>query len=266
MNLRTLSLLLLVSAGAASCTTASHPEAAGKAPSGEEARLVRLAADVERRGDRKTALALYERAVKVSSNVPAANVRLGNARLAAGEPDSAASAFRGALDAEAQNPAALLGLGTAQLRAGQVESAARTLAVASPLVKTPSAYNRLGTALVLTGDGNGAFKAFSAASSLDPGNLDTRSNLALAEVLAGRNDEAIAGMRQVTASPRAEARHFRNLMLVMTLAGRDADAAAVAVPDYPEAEKRKFLADAGKVRKIKAPADRARAIGLLAAA
>lgn len=258
-SLNALVLLGLVLAG---CTTTSDIAETG--PKDEEARLIKLAQDIERRGDKTTAASLYERAAKASNDKVGAYSRLGEAQIAAGEPEQAAQSFRTALDASPNDGRALLGLGTAQLQSTQVESAARSLAVAAPLVKSSTAYNRLGTALVLSGDGQGAENAFTQAKNLDPGNLDTQSNLGLAQAIAGRNDAAVATLRAVTQSPRAEARHFRNLMLALTLGQHDKDAAAVAVPDYPEAEKRAFLADARKVRTIKEPAARARAIGLLA--
>jgi Flp pilus assembly protein TadD len=257
-----LNALVLLGFLLAGCTTTDMNSA--DAPSTEEVRLVKLAQDIERRGDKATAASLYERAAKMSTNKVGAYSRLGEVQLAAGEPDAAAESFRTALAASPNDGRALLGLGTAQLQSSQVESAARTLAAAAPIVKTSTAYNRLGTALILTGDGQGAENAFAQAKNLDPGNLDTQSNLGLAQAIAGRNDAAVATMRGVTQSPRAEARHFRNLMLVLTLGQKDKDAAAVSVPDYPDAEKRTFLAEARKVRAIKAPAARARAIGLLA--
>lgn len=257
-SLKALALLGLALAG---CSTTTKT---AEGPKNDEARLVALAQDIERRGDKIAAISLYERAAKSSGDTVGSYSRLGKAQLAAGEPDQAAKSFRVALDAAPNDGQALLGLGTAQLQSSEVESAARTLAVAAPIVKTATAYNRLGTARVLTGDGQGAETAFAQARALDPANLDTQSNLGLAQAVAGRNDAAEATLRAVTESPRAEARHFRNLMLVLTLGRHDGEAAAVAVPDYPDAEKKAFLADARKVRSIKSPADRARAIGLLA--
>lgn len=262
MRNHSLNALVLCGLMLAGCTTTSETVETG--PTNEEARLIKLAQDIERRGDKTTAASLYERAAQSSKDKVGAYTRLGDAQIAAGDPDQAIVSFRKALDVSPNDGKALLGLGTAQLQATQVESAARTLAVAAPLVKTSTAYNRLGTALVLSGDGQGAETAFGQARSIDPGNLDTQSNLGLAQAISGRNDAAVSTLRTVTQSPRAEARHFRNLMLALTLGQKDKDAAAVAVPDYPEAEKRTFLAEARKVRTIKEPAARARAIGLLA--
>ena len=262
MRNHSFNVLVLCGLVLAGCTTTNTTKEAG--PKDEEARLIKLAEDIERRGDRTTAASLYERAAQSSKDKVGAYTRLGNAQMAAGEPEQALTAFRTALDVSPNDGQALLGLGTAQLQSTQVEGAARTLAVAAPIVQTSTAYNRLGTALILSGDGQGAENAFSQARSIDPGNLDIQSNLGLAQAISGRNDAAVATLQAVTQSPRAEARHFRNLMLALTLGQKDKDAAAVSVPDYPEAEKRAFLIEARKVRTIKEPSARARAIGHLA--
>ncbi|MDB6454415.1 tetratricopeptide repeat protein [Falsirhodobacter sp. 20TX0035] len=232
---------------------------------GEEAKMIRLAQDIQARGDAATAAGLYAQAAQQSTDPVGANIRLGEALMAAGDPEGAARPFRTALNADPDNGAALLGLGTAQLRADQVQGAARTLAVAAPKVRSGTAYNRLGTALILSGDTAGAEAAFRNAAGLEPANLDTQSNIALAEAVAGRNAEAVATARAVTTSPRSELRHFRNLMLVLMMGGQDTAAAAVQVPDWPEAEKRAFLTEARKIRGIPTAAGKARAIGLLAA-
>lgn len=246
--------------------TACAPASQGSRPAtGDEARMIKLARDLQARGDAETAAGLFEQAAAVSSDPVGAHVRLGQALLDANNPERATAAFRTALNADPENGPALLGLGTAQLRADQIEGAARTLAVAAPKVRTGTAYNRLGTALILTGNGAGAEAAFREAAKIEPANLDTQSNIALAQAISGRPAEGVAVLRTVTTSPRAELRHFRNLMLVLVLAGDTAGAEAVNVPDWPAADKRAFLAEAGKIRAIASPAGRARAIGLLAA-
>lgn len=232
-------------------------------PASDEARMIKLADDLNARGDAESAATLYERAAATSKDTVGAYTRLGNSLMAAGQPERAAAAFRTALNADADDGEALLGLGTAQLQADRTESAARTLAAAAPKVQTSAAYNRLGTALILTGNAAQAEEAFRDAAEIEPMNLDTQSNIALAEAIGGKGAASIETARANTVSVRAEARHFRNLMLVMVLAGQDAQAAAVKIPDYPEADKRAFLAEARKIRAIASPAGKARAIGLL---
>lgn len=149
------------------------------------------------------------------------------------------------------------------MQSNQIESAVRALSAAAPLVKSDTAYNRLGTALILTGQATQAVSAFETAASIEPANLDTQTNISLAQALSGAQAQSVATARAVTTSPRAELRHFRNLMLVLVLAGQDEQAAAVNVPDGSDAEQRAFLAEARKIRALATPAARAQAIGLL---
>lgn len=261
MRLSTLSAMLLASLSLTACATTDGTSL----PRGDEARMVRLAQDLEARGDTQTAVSLYQRAAKSSKDTVGAHIRLGQALLDSGQPEAAAEAYRTALNTDPDNGAALLGLGTAQLQADQVESAARTLAVAAPKVRSSAGWNRLGTALILTGNAAQAEEAFRSAAKIEPANLDTQSNVALAQAISGQAVQSVATARGITASPRAQTRHFRNLMLVLVISGDMAGAEAVKVPDYAPRDKRAFLSEARKIRDIASPAGKARAIGLLSA-
>ena len=232
----------------------------------ENQRLMQLAGDVEARGDYHTASALYARAAQASDNAVEAHLRLGNAQLKTGDFAGASAAFTKVLQSDPKHPDALLGLGTAQLKSGDAESSARTLAVAAPLVATSGAYNRLGTALIMLGRLDPAREAFERAQSLAPNDLDITVNVALAQALAGRTDEAVTAMRAVTESPLAQPRHRANLVMVLGIAGRFDEAKAVSVPNMSDAQKRDLLARAKKVRDAPDPLAKARAIGLLTAA
>lgn len=258
-------LLSLPAALAASLfLTACAATDTARPPAGEEGRMIKLAQDLQARGETETAVGLLEQASKLAGDSPAAQLRLGQGLLDANQPERAATAFRAALNADPDNGPALLGLGTAQLRADQVEGAARTLAVAAPKVRTSAAYNRLGTALILSGGADQAEAAFRQAARIEPANLDTQSNIALAQALTGQADAGAATARGVVASPRSERRHYRNLMLILTLAGKEDKARAVRVPDESDTDRAAFIAEARKIRAIASPAGKARAIGLLA--
>lgn len=229
----------------------------------EEARLVRLANDIENRGEPGTAVALYARAVDASNGSPAAYVRLGDAQVKAGDAAGAKASYQAALAKEPRNPFALLGLGAAELNEGAVEAAASNLGEAAPKVGTATAYNRLGTALVLGGKPSEAKDAFMKARALAPDNVDNAANLALALALAGDNEAAVATMRAAAQAPTARSRHRRNLIVVLSLAGRFDEASAVSVPDMSAQQKANLLARAKKLQTVSDPAARARAIGLM---
>lgn len=231
-------------------------------PETYEGRLLKLAKDVDQQGDHATAAAMYERALEQNGHSLDTQVRLGNALLASGQPQEAAEAFRAALSDDIHLAPALLGLGTAQLRLGQPESALRNLSQAAPELNSVAAWSRLGAAQALAGQPAQAASTFANAVALEPHNLDVQANLALAESLAGENTKAIADMRRITDSPLVETRHFRNLILVMVLAGRSNEAQQVAIPDLSTANRQALIASAERISALPDATTRAQALGL----
>jgi tetratricopeptide (TPR) repeat protein len=99
----------------------------------------------------------------------------------------------------------------------------RTLLSESP--DLVAAYNKLGLALIRTGDVRGAIEALRRAAAVQPDDAEVRSNLGLALVQAGQAVEAADQFRRaITARPDyAEARY--NLAHVLTAQGRAGEAA-----------------------------------------
>jgi Flp pilus assembly protein TadD len=257
--------VLILSLALSGCISGTAEQSAGKKPVvNEQSRLMKIARDIDAKGESGTALALYERAAEMSPNDSTVHVRLGNARMKAGDSEGAEQAYRAALQINPQDANAMLGLGTVQLQNGDASAAARILAPAAPAVNTVSAYNKLGTAMVLSGDGAGAEGAFAKALALQPGNLDTKTNLALAQALSNKLPDASSSMNSVVTSPLAEKRHFVNYMIILSMSGDSAGARAIDVPDMSANQKSQILAKAARLRSIQDPAKRAQAIGLLA--
>ena len=231
-------------------------------PVSDRDRLLSLAEQVRRGGDPASAVALYERAAELSDQAPEVMLALGETRLMTGDASGAAQAFRAALTRKPDDPQALLGLGTAELQQGRFRRAVRSLQAAAPSVDSAVAYNRLGTAYVLAGDFVHAQDAYRAAITRVPGNLDIRSNLALALALGGERGAARAEAAAFTESALSEPHHLRQQMLVLTLLGDDRSATA-ALAGLPAAERDALLAKAREIRSIEDPTARARAVGLL---
>lgn len=248
-----------------SCTTTSAENEKDEPSSGQK-KLLSIAESIEAKGESATALALYERAAENAPGDVSLRVRVGNARLKAGDVEGAEEAFRAALQVNPQDAEALLGLGTAQLRKGETELAARTLIPAAQALNSVVAYNRLGTALVFSGNGAAAEEAFSKALSLQPANLDTTTNLALAQALSNDLPQAVMHMGNVIGSPLAQRRHFVNYLIVLAMAGETEKARAFDVPDMSARQKNQILAKAAKLRSISDPARRAQEVGLLTSA
>lgn len=224
-------------------------------------RLTQLAADIEARGEKGTALTLYEQAAK-TEDTAAAHIRFGDACLRAGLTAKAAQAYRAAIAKEPANGRALMGLGVTLAKQGEFERALAFLQKAAPLVDTAEAYDRLGVALTLAGQPQEAVASLEEARKRAPRDLDIAANLALAAALAGQDDRAVAIMRETVASPSADSRHWRNLVLVLGLAGRTEEARAAAPRDAQPKEIQTLLARAKAIRDQSDPKARARALGL----
>jgi Flp pilus assembly protein TadD len=248
--------LVLVSASLCACT--SIPSI-----SLEQSRLMQLAKEVELRGDAVSAVALYERAAVLSDEAPAVMLELGNARLRGGDLQGAEQALHSVLTQQPESAQAMFGLGTAQLHAGDFNRAADTLAIAAPKIDSAVAYNRLGSATVMSGRVGEAIGAFTLALAREPGNLEFRTNLALALALNGQSVEAIEQIARVAAASSANTNYLRRQLLVLILAGYDRQAAAT-LPDMQLLQKRELIAKAHAIKVIKTPEARARAIGLFA--
>lgn len=247
----------------AGCAGQAFLDAAGSTEQPDKDGLMRVASDVEAQGQITAALPIYERAAAASNGDAAAQVRLGDAYTRAGKTDQAIQAYRAALAVAPENPDALLGLGSAQLKAGDAESAVAPLAKAAPVVKSMAGYNRLGLAQTLTGQFAQAHESFDAASALAPDDLDIRTNLALAAALEGQETKAIDVARSVVASPGAQARHRRNLMIVYGLLGLVDEGRAAAPKGLSASEAKKLLARAMAIRAISDAKARAKALGTI---
>jgi len=223
--------------------------------------LVRLATEVEARGDRASALQFYERATALSDDA-ATRVKLGDAYMRAGRINDAISAYQDAVAKAPEDGKVLLGLGSALVKAGKLAEGHAALAKAAPIVGTATAYDRLGVARILLGQPGEALAAFEEAYGLDKGDPDIAANLALASALDGQHDRAIGLMRQVMASSGAKSHHRRNLVLVLGIAGKASEAEAAASKDLGAADIRAILARAENIRGLSSARARALALGM----
>jgi len=244
------------------CVATAGCSSASRVPD-DELRLMQLAQSVDQRGDSASAVALYERAARLSPDSRGIQLALGNARLKQGDMQGATAAFRDVLTHHPDDAEGLLGLGTAALQSGEPHRAARLLAQAAPKIGSANAYNRWGVAAAFAGDFEVSAKAFEQAAALAPENLDIRTNAALAWALLGDHDRAVTHIAQVTRSPLAQSRHSRQEALIRMLAG-DPTGAQRALADLPADQRQTLLTSARAIQDIADPSARAKAMGLMA--
>jgi Flp pilus assembly protein TadD len=260
-------VLISVSAVLGGCASVAGPDkfrSTASADVGQRgSRLLQLAAEVEARGDTTAALALYRQAAAVPGDALVANIRLGDAYARTDNFTRAIEAYRAALATDPNSGEALLGLGTALIRTNNINGGLAALGRAAPIVDTAIAYNRLGLAQTSAGRMREAIASLERAVALSPKDLDFRINLALAMALDGRDDTAIGLAWEVGSSPKAETRHRRNLIIVLGLFGRAADAHGAIVGEIPQSEVQALLVRAGAIRAIKDVKARAKALGTI---
>lgn len=227
--------------------------------------LGRLARDIEvNGGDSETALTLYREAVTVSGRSPAAYVQLGDAYLRAERLKQAIDAYRAALAKNPDDADAQLGLGTVLVRQGAHQKGLAALVKAAPLVNTSVAYNRLGVTQTMAGQFPEAQATFEKGLSLEPEDLDIKTNLALAQALAGESEKAATQIEVIARSPDVKPVHRRNLVIILGLIGESKrDARAVAPADMPQPEFEALFGRAASIRHFTDPKARARALGTL---
>ncbi|MFC6340084.1 tetratricopeptide repeat protein [Pseudomonas sp. CCM 7891] len=248
--------LLLASVMLASC--ANQPIS-----DGSYQRYMQLAGDLQKRGDAGSAASLYEKATQESDAQIESWLKLGEARLASGDARAAERAYQQALERQPDSAAGLLGVGTAQLRQGKLERAITSLTQASAGNDGPEAFNRLGVAQMLRGQPAAAQVAFTQSLVLVPTNLDTQCNLALAYALGGQSQQALQTIKTVRESPRAQASHQRNALLVMVLTGHEKVLKTQSLEDITPKQYTRLLTEARRIKAIQDPVIQARELGLV---
>jgi Flp pilus assembly protein TadD len=241
--------------------------ACATSPSADPAypRYMRLGDDLASRGDPVSAGSLYEKAAQLPGAGVEPWLKLGQARLDAGDLAGAERAYQQALHSAPHSPEALLGLGGAQVRQGRFERAVTALEEAARLSGHARAYSSLGIAQVLRGDTGAAQMAFAKARSLAPDDLDIQCNQALGLALGRQGEVALSTMGAVLRSPRVQARHQRNALLIAVLAGREDVLSGLALDELPAPQRAALLQQARQVKALDGPVAQARAMGLVAA-
>ncbi|WP_244467966.1 tetratricopeptide repeat protein [Nitratireductor soli] len=224
-------------------------------------RLVKLASDIESRGDPNTALALYEQAAAVPDAKPATLVSVADAYARAGYGEQAVKTYRLALSRAPSYGPALVGLGSAMIDEGDSEAGIRALAEGAQSVHSSKAYNRLGVAYIFAGDTDAAQTTFQKALALAPGDLDIETNMALAAALAQQSASAVLLAQKIAASPNAQLHHKRNIVVVYGLLGQESVVRASPPTGLSTKDIDTLLAQAKAIGTKKTVHARAKALG-----
>lgn len=205
------------------------------------------------RGQAENAALYYSRALEAEPNNSDALAKLGHALMAQRIYGQAEQSFRQALAADSNNANALYGLGKLYIVQDRAADAAvhfsQAIAAAQGRDGVHRIYNGLGIALDMQGDHAGAQQAYATGLDQAPGDLTLRNNMALSLAAVGDYERAITLMEAVARDGQATARHRQNLAMIYGLAGRDADAAAIATQDLDPAQAEANVAFYGWLRR-----------------
>lgn len=249
--------------GDASLTGDGAQQEAAKPINPQATALIKLASDIEGKGGKKeTWLSVYERAAEVSGQAPEVLVKLGDAYMRAGDRPQALKTYNSIVTNSSANAYALLAAGTALVKAGETAQGLPALQKAAASLKSFSAYSRLGVAYTLAGQFKDAKVALEAAQELSSEDLDVTTNLALVQSLSGEHEKAIANMVQVVESDKAHPSHWRNYVLVLSMAGRAEKARKAASGKVPESEMQSLVKRAETIRTLSDPKAQVVALGM----
>jgi Flp pilus assembly protein TadD len=148
---------------------------------------------------------------------------------------------------------------------GDVEAGIRALAQAAPIVNTSRAYNRLGVAQIFDGKVADAQVTLAHALTLEPGDLDIQTNMALAAALEGNSATALPLVQRVAAAPGAQLHHKRNVVVIYGLLGQAEQVRAAPPTGLTTKELDTLLAKAKSIRGKATVKAKANALGSISA-
>ncbi len=221
--------------------TGEQAKLAGSAPSTATFEAVMNAGEEKMQaGDFAAAASLFRNAHSVNLEASEPLTKLGKALSLGGAPEEATEAFRAALNRAPKDVEARRGLANALLSIGEPALAIPHYLAAVEAAPTDyRAYLGLGAAYDMTGDHLAAQSTYRAGLAQGGDSLDLQHNLGLSEFLSGAEEDGIARLRTVVGSNGASPQHRQTLVMVLALAGQEAEAREIASFDMdPDAVER----------------------------
>ena len=158
-----------------------------------------------------TAAGLCERAHRLDPDNPAPLMRLAEILTEMGQRRQAVAAYQRIIETSPDHAEAQFALGKAYITLEQYDLALGHLQVAlQNKSEDARIYNALGIANGLLGAHGSAQEAFQAGLQAEPGDVSLRSNLGLSLVLVGRYQEGITILEEVVADPAATETSLEN--------------------------------------------------------
>jgi Flp pilus assembly protein TadD len=210
------------------------------------ATLLKTAEKMLRTNDFVSANMLYQRALGVNPESIAALKGMAHVAELRERPQEALQSYREIIRLDGENETAHLGVARNLMTLGLYDKAIDQLEKFRGIKgDSPEILNMMGMAYTRAENSPGHFdkaiETFKTSLALDPDRLTTRNNLGFTYILAGHIPEAIELLEKLVEDPRATVQYRQNLALAYGIAGREADARAMALQDLPRSAVKKNL-------------------------
>jgi Flp pilus assembly protein TadD len=203
-------------------------------------------------GQAGTSLAIAHGILASQPDNVSALAEAGDAQAAMGDRLSAETSYKHALQLSPHDVRARLGMGKLMLRDDLpgAERAFRSILADAP--HNPVVLNDLGYVLDLQERHGEAQNIYLEALASDPSRLSTRVNLALSLALSGQADRAEQMLRDLAQNAGANSKVRLDFALAQVIAGHDDDAQITMSADLSPEEARNALAGMAQLRRISA--------------
>ena len=216
-------------------------------------------------GDLVGAEGFYLAAIARDQHDANALVRLGETQLAMGAAERAEQSFRSALALAPGNADAGVGLGIALLSRGDPQGALAYIKPVAEASRDARVLRNYGVTLDMLGRPDEAQAAYRRGLAQTPADPDLRGNLALSLAISGDMAGAEKEIRAAVNSPNAPERESLNQVMLLAMAGREAEARAagrqMARPGRVEA----LIEQGHRAGAAQGPTARAAALGTITA-
>ncbi len=209
---------------------------------------IQAARDALNEGEAGTALAIAKGVLSSQPGNVAALVQAGDAEMVLGDRLAAEASYRQALARSPRDVRARLGQGKMQLRDNLQAAETTFRAVLADAPQDALVLNDLGYVLDLQERHTEAQGYYQQAIALDPGRISPRVNYALSLALSGQAARAEMLMRDIASSSSVTPRVRADLALAQVMAGHDQEALGTLGGDLTPAETQAAITGMAQLR------------------
>ena len=213
---------------------------------------IQAARDALNEGEAGTSLAIARGVLSAQPGNVAALVQAGDSEAALGDRLAAETSYRQALEHSPRDVRARLGQGKLQLRDNLPGAEAAFRSVLADAPRDPLVLNDLAYVLDLQERHAEAQGLYQTSIAIDPSRISTRVNYALSLSLSGQPARAEQMLRDIAAASSANPRVRADFALAQVMAGHDQEAAGTLGTDLTPAETQAAISGMALLRPVMA--------------